>query len=91
MSSWQQSGQQEHATGEAEYNAAQAKGYAEGTLDRLSGKKDAVIGAVVGDRKQEVEGKSNLVHDHHHLTNPSIGNARQDKGQAKQSLNQPTS
>ena len=54
--SWSESGKQEHATGESEYKAAQAKGYAEGTLDRLGGKKDAVVGAVSGDREQEVSG-----------------------------------
>ncbi|RDX54022.1 hypothetical protein K466DRAFT_587838 [Polyporus arcularius HHB13444] len=59
--SWQQSGKEEHAQGEAEYKAAQAKGYAEGTIDRLGGKKDAVLGAVTGDRQQEAEG--NLRHD----------------------------
>ncbi|KAF8154165.1 hypothetical protein B0H34DRAFT_662204 [Crassisporium funariophilum] len=59
--SWQQSGKEEHAAGEAEYNAAQAKGYAEGTIDRLGGKKDAVIGAVTGDRSQEAAG--NVRHD----------------------------
>lgn len=55
--SWQQSGKEEHAQGEAEYKAAQAKGYAEGTIDRLGGKKDAVLGAVTGDRQQEAEGE----------------------------------
>ncbi|KAK0449832.1 uncharacterized protein EV420DRAFT_1564329, partial [Desarmillaria tabescens] len=30
--SWQQSGKEEHAAGETEYNAARAKGYAEGTV-----------------------------------------------------------
>ena len=55
--SWQQSGREEHAKGEAEYKAAQAKGYAEGTMDRMGGKKDAVIGALTGDRQQEASGE----------------------------------
>ena len=55
--SWQQSGREEHAQGEAEYKAAQAKGYVEGTVDRLTGKKDAVVGAVTGDRQQEAAGQ----------------------------------
>lgn len=54
--SWSQSGKQEHASGETEYKAAQAKGYADGTLDSLGGKKDAVVGAVTGDRAQEATG-----------------------------------
>ncbi|KAL4252062.1 CsbD-like domain-containing protein [Abortiporus biennis] len=58
--SWQTSGRNEHAQGEAEYKAAQRKGYVEGTIDRISGKKDAVVGAVTGDRTQEAAG--NLRH-----------------------------
>jgi hypothetical protein len=54
--SWTESGKQEHASGETEYNAARAKGYAEGTLDHLGGKKDTVVGAVAGDREQEASG-----------------------------------
>ncbi|GLB42427.1 putative mismatched base pair and cruciform DNA recognition protein [Lyophyllum shimeji] len=59
--SWQQSGKQEHAQGEAEYKAAQAQGYAEGVADRVTGKKDSVVGAVTGDRQQEALG--NVRHD----------------------------
>ena len=55
---WSQSGKEEHAAGEAEYNAAQAKQYVEGAADRVSGKVDAVVGAITGDREQEVSGKS---------------------------------
>lgn len=55
--SWAQSGQQEHAAGEAEYDAAQAQGYVQGTKDRVGGRKDAVLGAVTGDRQQEATGE----------------------------------
>jgi len=42
--SWQQSGKERHTRGEAEYGAAQMQGYAEGTLDRLQGKMDMIVG-----------------------------------------------
>lgn len=56
--SWKQSGREEHVEGEAEYDAAQAKNYVEGTVDRVAGKVDTVVGAVTGDRQQEMSGKS---------------------------------
>ncbi|KAG1895665.1 uncharacterized protein F5891DRAFT_1130528 [Suillus fuscotomentosus] len=56
MSSWSQSGKEEHAKGEGEYNAAQAKGYVEGVSDRATGYKDSVVGAVTGDKSQQTAG-----------------------------------
>jgi uncharacterized protein YjbJ (UPF0337 family) len=55
--SWQQSGKEEHALGEAEYDAAQVKGHAEGLADRVGGYKDSVVGAVKGDEAQQVAGE----------------------------------
>ena len=45
-------------TGEGEYNAARAKGYAEGTADRITGKKDNIVGAVTGDSSQQAAGQA---------------------------------
>lgn len=53
-------GRQEHAAGEVEYDAARAKGYAEGTKDRATGFKDSVVGAVTGDSSQQAHGETSL-------------------------------
>ncbi|KAI0030412.1 hypothetical protein K488DRAFT_79650 [Vararia minispora EC-137] len=59
--SWQTSGKEEHAKGEAEIKAAQTKNYAEGAMDRVQGKLDSVAGAVTGDKQQQASG--NVRHD----------------------------
>ncbi|KAJ4490440.1 hypothetical protein J3R30DRAFT_80851 [Lentinula aciculospora] len=59
--SWTQAGKDQHAKGEAEYDAAQAKEYATGTIDRAGGKLESVMGAVTGDKQQQMSG--NMRHD----------------------------
>lgn len=54
---WSQAGKEEHARGESEYKAAQTKGYAEGTTDKMGGYKDSVVGAISGDKSQQAAGK----------------------------------
>jgi uncharacterized protein YjbJ (UPF0337 family) len=51
------SGAQERRAGEAEKDAAKAQNYAEGTGDRMTGKKDQVVGSLTGDRSQQHAGK----------------------------------
>ncbi|KAL7423558.1 hypothetical protein Q5752_001138 [Cryptotrichosporon argae] len=60
-SSWTTTGKEQHAKGEAEIKAAQAEGYAQGLGDRLTGKKDSIVGAVTGDKTQQAAG--NIRHD----------------------------
>jgi len=55
---WSQAGKEEHARGEGEYKVAQGKGYAEGVTDRVGGYKDSVVGAVTGDKSQQVAGNA---------------------------------
>ncbi|KIJ14985.1 hypothetical protein PAXINDRAFT_169384 [Paxillus involutus ATCC 200175] len=56
--SWTQGGKEEHARGEGEYKAAQAKGYVEGATDTVGGYKDSVVGAVAGDKTQQATGNA---------------------------------
>jgi uncharacterized protein YjbJ (UPF0337 family) len=53
---WQASGKKDHAAGESEIKAAQAKGYAEGLTDQVGGYKDSIVGAVTGDKAQQTAG-----------------------------------
>lgn len=50
-------GKTERAAGNAEYDAARAKGYAKATGGRMAGKKDQIVGAVTGDRSQQLKGR----------------------------------
>jgi hypothetical protein len=75
--------------GEAEYNTAQVKAYAEGAADRMIGKKDAVLGALTGDRSLQDQGMLQWILPYNivdHLTGYT-GNLRHDKGQAQQDSN----
>ena len=87
MKDWQRDGQAEHRSGEAEYDAARAKGYVEGMGDRISGKKDAVMGAFTNDKTQQAQGEFTATTCLTAMTHRSAGNIRHDKGQAQQDVN----
>jgi uncharacterized protein YjbJ (UPF0337 family) len=55
-SSWRQSGKERHARGETEYGAAQAQGFAKGTMDRVQGKIDSITGAITGNKDLQAQG-----------------------------------
>ncbi len=55
--SWRQSGKERHTRGEAEYGAAHMQGYTGGTLDRLQGKMDTIVGAIKGDKDLQAQGQ----------------------------------
>ncbi|KAH9814380.1 putative Hmp1-mismatch base pair and cruciform DNA recognition protein [Melampsora americana] len=57
----QTSGSEQKATGDAEYKAAQAEGYVEGTKDRVGGKVDNILGAVTGDKSKQLDGQARNV------------------------------
>ncbi|KAK0529681.1 hypothetical protein OC834_003599 [Tilletia horrida] len=54
--SWTQAGQEQHAKGEAEIKAAQAKQYADGVSNQVQGKVDNVIGSITGDKTKQASG-----------------------------------
>lgn len=57
LTSWQQSGRQEHASGEHEINAANADNRSEGiTGDRYVGKEDAAVGNSTANLGRELAG-----------------------------------
>ncbi|PWN30336.1 hypothetical protein BDZ90DRAFT_229355 [Jaminaea rosea] len=55
---WKASGKQIHAEGEAEQKAAQGKAMAEGLVDQVGGYKDSVVGAVTGNKADQVAGNA---------------------------------
>jgi len=55
--SMQQAGQAEKLQGETELKAAQAQGHAQGTKERVAGKKDEVLGSMTGDTSQQTQGR----------------------------------
>lgn len=87
---WSQAGKEEHADGEQEQQAAQAKGYTKGVADRLGGYKDSIVGAVSGDKSQQAAGKCCRWRFLSRVLMIATGNAKNEKGQAQQEVNKPT-
>ena len=87
--SWKTSGQERRVQGDVEHKQAQTQGYAEGTKDRLLGKKDQLSGAVTGDTTQETTGMFDAQPDRmdRTLMKSRTGNIRNEKGQAQQDWN----
>jgi len=56
LESLQTSGKKRQAEGDVELKQAQAQGYVEGTMDRVSGAVEDVKGSLTGDSSQEVSG-----------------------------------
>ena len=86
--SWIDSGKQEHAEGEAEQKAAQARDYVEGVSDRVEGKYTAVKGALFDDKQQQISGEFVRCESIDAVLKLSIGNAQHDTGKAQQKANE---
>ncbi|KAI9296855.1 DNA binding protein, partial [Neoconidiobolus thromboides FSU 785] len=51
-------GAAQRAEGDAEYKAAQAKGYAEGSKDSVKGSVKDTVGSAIGNEQMQAEGKA---------------------------------
>ncbi|KAI9293982.1 DNA binding protein [Neoconidiobolus thromboides FSU 785] len=54
----QAEGKAQHAKGDAEYKAAQAQGYAEGSKDSMKGSVKDTVGSAIGNEQMQAEGKA---------------------------------